>query len=50
MTRLYVTLSIIGWVWLVALLGYVWYRTRRDRGTETARGFEVQTTDVEPRD
>lgn len=47
MTRLYLTLSIIGWVWLVVLLGYVWYRTRRD-ARDAARG--VERIDVEPRD
>ena len=44
MTRLYVMLSIIGWIWLVGLVGYVWWRTERDKRA-AQRGFDVEAKD-----
>jgi FtsZ-interacting cell division protein ZipA len=44
MTRLYVMLSIVGWVWLVGLVGYVWWRSRREKQSQP-HGFDVEPKD-----
>jgi hypothetical protein len=42
----YIIFSVAGWAWFAVAIGYLWYRSRADRRTRRARGFEVVPNDA----